>query len=240
MRTPQGSLAFPPRILGLLLPEFSGAGKRPSKTARRTRKNGVMDRFVGHIAGIGTASGTRLVAGLWDSSPFGRFADVMIEDTAGRRTLLAPERAIADYVGATYTFDDVVVAPVTWTLTARRLTLEGGVLQLAADIGGRTILGRLLGLVPARLATSPRWLTLIDPAARVLVKGVRTAGSAGNGRREYYGALSVRSITGASASWRGTDLGALAPVDPPVRFGFSSAPPSPALVSVVTTIVHPG
>ncbi|MBG6217866.1 hypothetical protein IWX75_002334 [Arthrobacter sp. CAN_A6] len=199
-----------------------------------------MDRFVGHIVGIGTASGTRLVVGLWDSSRFGRFADIMIEDSAGRRTLLAPEQAIAEYVGATYTFDDVVITPVAWTLTARHLTLDAGVLQLAADIGGTTVLGRLLGLVPKRLATSPRWLTLLNPVARVLMRGVRTAGSAGNGRREYYGVLSVRSIAGASASWRGEDLGTLAPVSPPVRFGFSSAPPTPALVAVVTTIVHPG
>ncbi|MBG6183423.1 hypothetical protein IWX65_001374 [Arthrobacter sp. CAN_A214] len=199
-----------------------------------------MDRFVGHIVGIGTASGTRLVVGLWDSSRFGRFADIMIEDSAGRRTLLAPERAIAEYVGATYTFDDVVITPVAWTLTARNLSLDAGELKLAADIGGTTALGRLLGLVPKRLATSPRWLTLLNPAARVLIRGVRTAGSAGNGRREYYGVLSVRSIAGASTSWRGKDLGTLAPVSPPVRFGFSSAPPTPALVAVVTTIVHPG
>ena len=49
-----------------------------------------MDRFEGHIAGIGTTSGTRLVIGRWDTSPFGSFTDVMLEDAAGRRTLLAP------------------------------------------------------------------------------------------------------------------------------------------------------
>ncbi|WP_026549739.1 hypothetical protein [Arthrobacter sp. Br18] len=197
-----------------------------------------MDRFVGHIAGIGTAAGTRLVVGLWDSSRFGRFADVMVETAAGHRTLLAPERGIADYVRATYTFDEVVITPVTWTLTRQQLTLDAGVLRLSADIGRTTVLGRALALIPARLAASPRWLTLVNPLARMMMKGVRTAGSAGNGRREYYGVLSIRSITGASASWNGQDLGALAPVTPPVRFGFSSAPPAPALVAVVTTILH--
>jgi hypothetical protein len=198
-----------------------------------------MDVFEGHIAGIGTASGTRLVIGRWDSSPFGAFTDVMMEDGAGHRTLLAPTREVADYVGATYSFDDVVVRPITSTLKADRLVLDSGDLQVLAEIGGVTLLGRLLGLVPSRLATHPRWLALINPVASLLVRGVATAGSAGHGRTEYYGVTSARAVTGATATWRGSDLGTLAAVSPPVRFGFSSAPPRPQLVSVTTTIRRP-
>ncbi|TKV27317.1 hypothetical protein FDK12_11435 [Arthrobacter sp. NamB2] len=197
-----------------------------------------MDRFEGHIAGIGTTSGTRLVIGRWDSSPFGAFTDVMAEDGAGRRTLLAPTREVAEYVAATYTFDDVVIVPIASTL-ADRLVVEAGDLQVSASIGGTTLLGRLLGVVPARLATHPRWLSLINPVASLLVKGVATAGSAGHGRTEYYGVTSARALTGVNATWRGSDLGPLAPVSPPVRFGFSSAPPRPQLVSVTTTIRGP-
>ena len=199
-----------------------------------------MDRFEGHIAGIGTASGTRLVIGRWDTSPFGAFTDVMIEDAAGRRTLLAPGQEIAEYVGSTYTFDDVVLTPVSSTLTVDRLVVEADDLRVRVGIGRVTPLGRLLGLVPPRLATHPRWLALINPVAFLLVKGVATAGSAGHGRTEYYGATSARAITGATAVWHGADLGALAPVSPPVRFGFSSAPPRPQLVSVTTSIRRPG
>ncbi len=198
-----------------------------------------MDRFTGHIAGVGTASGTRLVIGRWDTSPFGAFTDVMMENAAGRRTLLAPSREVADYVSATYTFDDVVLTPITSTLTDGRLTVDAGDLQIFTEIGSITLLGRLLGLVPARLATHPRWLALINPVSSVLVKGVATAGSAGHGRTEYYGVTSARAITGATATWRGTDLGTLAPLIPPVRFGFSSAPPRPQLVAVTTTIRLP-
>jgi hypothetical protein len=198
-----------------------------------------MDVFEGHIAGMGTASGTRLVIGRWDTSPFGAFTDVMMEDAAGRRTLLAPRQEIADYVGATYTFDDVVLSPITSTLTAHRLIVDAGDLQVLAEIGAITLLGRLLGLVPSRLATHPRWLALINPVASLLVKGVATAGSAGHGRTEYYGVTSARVVSGATAAWRGRDLGTLAPVTPPVRFGFSSAPPRPQLVSVTTTIRRP-
>ena len=35
-------------------------------------------RFTGHIAGVGTSSGTRLVLGCWDRTPQGPFADVMV------------------------------------------------------------------------------------------------------------------------------------------------------------------
>ncbi|MFC3298152.1 hypothetical protein FJV46_09355 [Arthrobacter agilis] len=198
-----------------------------------------MDVFEGHIAGIGTASGTRLVIGRWDTSPFGSFTDVMMEDAAGIRTLLAPTREIADYVGATYAFDDVVLQDVSSTLTPERFIVDAGDLQVFAEIGQVTLLGRLLGLVPARIAAHPRWLALINPVASLLVKGVATAGSAGQGRTEYYGVTSARAITGATATWGGSDLGTLAPLTPPVRFGFSSAPPRPQLVTVTTTIRRP-
>jgi hypothetical protein len=198
-----------------------------------------MDRFEGHIAGLGTSSGTRLVIGRWDASPFGAFTDVMMEDRAGLRTLLAPSREIADYVGSTYSFDEVRVLPVHSTLDASRLDLDAGPLRLSAGLGAVTPLGRLLRLVPRTLATSPRWLALISPAAAVLVPGVRTAGSAGNGRREYYGVTSARAVTSVSAELDGAGLGRLAPLRPAVRFGFSSAPAAPQLVSVVTSISHP-
>ncbi len=91
-------------------------------------------------------------------------------------------------------------------------------------VGGRTPLGAALGLVPSRVATAPAWCGLVDPVARVVMRGVRTRGTAGNDRREWYGATSVVAVTAISGAWRGTDLGALAPVDPPCRFGFSSTP----------------
>jgi hypothetical protein len=39
--------------------------------------------FDGHIAGIGTASGLRAVVGIWQQSPFGPFADVMVVNWHG-------------------------------------------------------------------------------------------------------------------------------------------------------------
>ena len=114
-----------------------------------------------------------------------------------------------------------------------------GSLSLALRLGGLTPLGRLLRIVPRPLAEHPAWLTAISPVASVLVRGVSTAGSAGHGRREYYGVRAIRSILGVTASLDGADLGALGPLSPPVRFGFSSAPATPAIVDVTTTITLP-
>jgi len=200
-------------------------------------------RFHGRIAGFGTASGTRVVVGLWNRSPLGRFVDVMVEADDGHRTLLAPSQAVADYVSSTYTFDEVRVQPVSWRGVDRTLRVSAGpdasgddVLDLSLEIGPVSPLGWLLRLVPAAFATRPGWLTLIDPVARLLVPGARTAGTAGGGRREYYGVTLARRVVAVDARFDGRPLGALAPLDPPVRFGFGSAPADPSLVDVTTTI----
>jgi hypothetical protein len=49
----------------------------------------------------------------------------------------------------------------------------------------------------------------------------------------------TRRIAAVDGVFRGAFLGELAPLEPPVRFGFSSAPPLPQLVSVTTTIELP-
>lgn len=207
-----------------------------------------MERFRGYIAGLGTASGTRLVVGHWLQSPMGAFTDVMVEDDAGLRTLLAPSDVVADYVNGTYRFDRTIVAPVEAQLSpgtgsgpadssANALRVAAGSLRLEARLGPVTFLGRLLEHVPAPLAVAPWWLRAISPLAGLLVPGVQTAGTAGGGRREFYGVRSIRSLTGVDATWDGVDLGPLRPVEPPVRFGFSSVPAAPQIVAVTTTIL---
>lgn len=196
-------------------------------------------RFAGHIAGFGTASGTRIVLGLWEQTPFGAFADAMIEAGDGHRLLIAPTREIADFIGSTYAFDEVVVAPVEWRRIAHGVSLAAGPLRARLRFGGLTPLGRLLRAVPGRVAEHPAWLTAISPAASLLMRGVSTAGSAGHGRREYYGVRAIRRIDGVEATFAEADLGPLRPLSPPVRFGFSSAPAAPAIVDVTTTIALP-
>jgi hypothetical protein len=200
------------------------------------RADRVRERFTGRIAGIGSTSGVRVVVGRWDDSPWGPFADVMVEDAAGHRVLLAPSEQVREFVSSTYSFDEHVFEPVSVDDTADGWQVTTPSLSLRLVVGRRTPLGAALALVPARVATSPTWCAVADPVARVVLRGVRTRGTAGNDRREWYGATSVAAVTAISGEWRGTDLGALAPVDPPCRFGFSSTPRRPSVTSVVTTI----
>ena len=194
------------------------------------------DRFDGCIAGLGSPAGLRVVVGHWRSSPLGAFTDVMVEEEDGHRILLAPDERVAAFVGATYTFDEVRCGPVTTTVTGNSWHVHADPLDVEFTTGRRTPLGVLLRAVPERLATAPAWITAIDLVARHLLPGVRTRGSAGQGRREYYGALDQHALTGARISWKGADQGGLAPVDPPVRFGFGSTPKTPSLVRVVTLV----
>jgi hypothetical protein len=203
-------------------------------TARRTRL-----RFDGAIAGLGTASGVRMVVGHWPRSPFGPVADVMVERPDGHRLLLAATPALARFVAATYAFDEVRVVPVAVTAGDDDWTVAAGPLDLRLRLGRRGWLGRLLHAVPAPLARLPAWAALVDLPARLVLPGVRTTGSAGGGRREWYGAHDLRPIVAATARLDGADLGPLAPVDPPVRFGFGSTPRAPALVCVTTTVEVP-
>jgi hypothetical protein len=192
--------------------------------------------FDGWIAGVGTASGVRVVVGHWTASPFGAFGDVMVERADGWRLLLAPTREVGDFVADTYRFDEVLVVPVTVTAEPGGVwNVAAGPLDLRFAVGRRGPLGLLMRAVPGALAARPAWAAVVDVPARLL-PGVRTRGSAGRGRREWYGARDLRPITAVTAVLDGADLGPLAPVDPPVRFGFGSVPRRPALVRVTTTV----
>jgi hypothetical protein len=197
---------------------------------------GSRQRFLGSIAGVGSTSGVRVVVGRWPTSPFGPFADAMVETADGHRVLLAPSREVAEFVEATYLFDEVRVEPVSVEVADGAWEVGTPSLRLTLIVGRRTPLGRLLRAVPRRLAESPAWCALTDPVARVLLRGVRTRGTARGGRREWYGATDTRAITSIAGSFDGVPLGALAPVDPPCGFGFSSTPRRPSVTAVVSTV----
>jgi hypothetical protein len=194
-------------------------------------------RFTGAIAGVGSTSGVRFVVGRWLESPLGPFADVMVEDATGHRTLLAPSDAVARFVTETDEFDEVCMSPVSVTVTPAGWDVRaGGHLSAYLAVGRRMPLGWLLRTVPPLIAASPSWATMVDPVARVAMRGVRTRGVAREGRREWYGATDLHSVTSVAGSWRGAALGDLADVAPPCRFGFSSTPTRPGVTTVVTTV----
>lgn len=198
-------------------------------------------RFEGQIAGVGSASGLRAVVGRWSTSPLGPFADVMLETAAGHRVLLAPDESVAAFVGTTYHFDELRIEPVEVLDVVEAgvsgWRVETPSLRLHFSVARRTPLGLLLRAVPRRVATAPAWSRVTDPVARAVLRGVRTRGSAGAGRTEVYGATDVRRVVDLRGEFDGVALGALAPVDPPCSFGFSSSPRTPSVATVVTTIL---
>lgn len=165
-------------------------------TARRLR-------FDGWIAGLGTTSGVRIVVGCWSGSPFGAFTDVMVERGDGHRILSAPTTEIAGFVAGTYRFDAVVVTPVQVRAGGPDVDLTAGALSLRLTVGGRPPLGWLLRAVPASITTAPAWSAAVDPIVALLLPGVRATGTAGGGRREWYGARDLHRIVAAQGASTG-------------------------------------
>ena len=195
-------------------------------------------RFDGHIAGVGTTSGVRLVVGHWHGTPYGAFSDVMVEMPDGHRVLVAPREAVAAFVASTYAFDEVRIEPVSvecgteWSVHTRSL-------QLRFTSCSRLWVAPLLRLVPPPVRRTATWARMCNPIASRLMPGVQTYGSAGGGRDEWYEARDVRRLVAARATWEGAELGALAPVEPPVRFGFASAPARPTLTTLTSWVRTP-
>ena len=191
-------------------------------------------RFDGWIAGVGTASGTRFVLGCWPTSPFGPVNDVMVERPDGHRILLAGTEELGRFVAGTYSFDEVRVTPVRVVRDGPQWSVGAESFEARFTVGARTSLGLLLRAVPPALARRTAWVRLLDPLARL--RRTRTYGTAGNGRREWYGAQDLHRIVAVRATVDGADLGPLADVDPPVRFGFGSTPRAASLTIVTSTV----
>jgi hypothetical protein len=137
-----------------------------SWSARRTRW-----QFTGWIAGLGTASGHRVVIGHWRTSPYGAVTDAMVEDPAGQRTLYAPTAQLAEFLATVYSFHDVQVATCSARCSGRCWRVQAGPLRLSFTIGRRHLLGWLLWAMPAPLARTTWWVSLLDLPARWLLPG---------------------------------------------------------------------
>lgn len=172
---------------------------------------------------------------MWDASPYGSFADVMLEQPTGHRILIAPRQDVADFVAATYSFDEIRIEPVSiahgdeWSVHTRSL-------QLRFTPGRPLWVSRVLHLVPRAVRRTSSWAKICNPVAERLMPGVQTYGTAGGGRTEWYSASGVRRLSCARATWEGEELGVLAPVTPPVRFGFASSPSQPTLTSLTSYV----
>jgi hypothetical protein len=200
--------------------------------------------FDGHILGASFASGDRVVAGRWHDAPFGPFADVMWCRPDGRRTLLAPTEAVADFITRHYPFDEVRVGGVRVERHGGAVSVDAGPIAMRLTPRRRGLASHLLRLRPRALRTKRAWIAFEDailrPAAGPLfgpnVRAIRTRGVTRDGSRERY-AIHDFLEADASASIGGRDLGPVAPC-PPAGFGFSEFPDGAAIVRV-TSIFEP-
>lgn len=198
-------------------------------------RRGVRIRLEGRIAAAGFASGDRFVVGLWERGPLGPMTDVMWAQPDGNKVLLASSRAVADFVGGVYEFDEVRVVEAASRTSNGSIEIGAGDLTLTAQ-GGPPL--RLFGLRPRLLRRSPVWVRIEDLVLRPLTgrwlidggTGVRLYGRSPSGVREWYCIDSYRPITSATATLGGRDLGPLRRLDPPAEFGFSEFPSRPAIV----------
>ena len=193
-------------------------------------------RMEGTIAGCGFASGDRFVAGIWEQGPLGPMNDRMWAQPNGTRILLAEDQRIASYVGGVYEFDRVEVVEFdVRESTPARLRLRAGPIEL--DLEARRG-PRIFDLRPKVLRRARWWIRVEDVALRPLVgrfllkgaEGVRGYGMSPSGVREWYAIDSYSPVVAAEGTINGRDLGNMAPLDPPVRFGFSEFPTRPARV----------
>ncbi len=163
----------------------------------------------------------------------GPLTDVMWARPDGERLLLVDSAVGSEFITAVYQFDRVLVGPVDGYLEGRHLELKAGDLSLSmtgAMRGWRLPLGR------GRPAWVTRWIEW--PLARALL-GVSTYGVSPTGVREWYRADEYRPVVQARAHLHGQDLGALRPLQPPARFGFSEPPRRPSMVKVRPLLQDP-
>jgi hypothetical protein len=157
-------------------------------------------------------------------------SDVMWASPDGERTLFAPDERVTAFITAIYRFDRVVHTPVAVTGDERELHVTAGdrSVHLVAGKGWRVFFGR------------PPWFTrLVEAPIARLAMGVRTYGTSPSGVREWYRTDVWRPVRAGSAHIGGRSLGALAPVDPPCRFGFSEPPRRPSIVAVRPLLEDP-
>ncbi len=142
--------------------------------------------------------------GRWRRSPFGAFTDVMIEDAAGHRRLVAPRQEIADFIAATYTFDAVEIARIGVTAHRHEWAVDAGPLHVAFELGRRQPLGVLLRSVPPPLARRPFWISAIDRrpggSCRACGPSAARATGAGSGTAPRTCARSGRRSRGSTES----------------------------------------
>ncbi|MDP8961273.1 MAG: hypothetical protein M3N32_06645 [Actinomycetota bacterium] len=187
--------------------------------------------------------GETVVAGVWRSSPFGSFIDVMWVRGDGERVLLAPSPPVGEFLTSVYEFDRAEVVAVRGGWDGETVRVEAGPICLWLRAGRRDWRSWLFALRPRPLLRLPHWIALEDRIARPLVgrllggaPGVRAAGRAPGGQREWYGIRDYRPLVEGHLLFESRDAGRLVDLPAGLGIGLSAFPLAPAVVHVLTTI----
>lgn len=203
----------------------------------------VLHLFEGAITGCAFDSGHAVVLGTWARSPLGKVIDVMWRHPGGHRVLLAPRQDVADYISSLYAFDEVRVVPISGGIRGADVVVDAEPLELRARVAPPDWRSWLFALRPRVARRSRRWIELEDRLARPFVgrllgggDGVRAAGVAPGGQREWYGADDWRALSAARLRIDGVDQGAMRPLPTPFGVGLSGFPTAPASVRLGTLV----
>lgn len=186
-----------------------------------------MDIFKGRITSCAFESGDRIVIGDWHDSPLGKFTDIMWADSKGNRTLIAPNKQVADYVNSMYAFENTIIENISIHSKERSLSLvtETMNLQLSWNRGWRIPFKRSLFFIAT-----------VELFFAKLLFGTKTHGTTNNNRKEWYAIDRVSKVTSAQGIIDGRGLGTMTEMTP-CKFGFSEAPKKPSSCEVRTHIL---
>tara|TARA_Y100001968_G_scaffold66502_1_gene57371 strand:- start:781 stop:1365 length:585 start_codon:yes stop_codon:yes gene_type:complete len=186
-----------------------------------------MDKFEGRITSSGFESGDRVVIGDWAQSPLGPFTNIMWAQPDGKRVLLSPSKAHADYVSELYNFEEISIVDIEVQRQKRGIDVSAGPLSVSY----RWKRGMSIPLI------RPRWfIATIENFFAGLLYGTKTHGLTCNGLREWYCIRGISSLRSAKATHEGGDLGEMRPFEVTACFGFSEPPKKPSSVRVRSMI----
>ena len=185
-----------------------------------------MDVFKGRISSCAFTSGDRVVIGDWHESPLGRFTDIMWANRDGKRTLIAPNQEVADYVNSMYEFEETIIEEISINNSERQLSLNSGTMNFDLKWNRGW---------PIPFKRSLFFIATVELFFAKLFFGTKTHGTTNNQRKEWYAIDRVSKITSASGKISGQDLGEMTDMSP-CKFGFSEAPKKPSSCEVRTHI----
>lgn len=208
-------------------------------------ETGTLQPFSGHqIPGVCFGSGHCFWLFDFASTPtdVGPYTDVWMVTPDDERVLYTDPEEAAREVVKYHEFDRTAGASISWARPdpeAVVVTTEGDdgtVLELDVSLGrtrGTRLLNGMLAATPRLLLRSRVGTAISTLSVNLLVdaNGTRVAGRTETGRRFRTDASRVRSVTNASATLNGTDLGRLVRPSRPIEFGDAKTTGEPLFVS---------